>query len=75
MPMTPIGLSRQESTAAFAPGSITPMTGMDKRWRKKSSATAEAVLQAATISLTLYFSRKKESCKANCLTTGSDLVP
>jgi hypothetical protein len=48
VPITPIRPDRVRSTAARAPGSITPTTGIVHRARIASSATAETELQATT---------------------------
>ncbi len=51
VPMTPILRLRVARTAARAPGSMTPTTGMSTCCSKAPSATAVEVLHATTSSL------------------------
>jgi hypothetical protein len=58
VPMTPIPAPRDASTAARAPGSTTPITGIVSSWRRTGSACAVAVLQATTTAFTPSLRRK-----------------
>ncbi len=63
--MTAIGPSGAAATAASAPGSITPTTGMGASTSVKAgTAAALAVLQATTKSLMSCFISAAEACTA-----------
>ncbi len=63
------------STAAFAPGTITPTTGTFEYFCTTSSATDETVLHATTIILTLCLTKKFVSCAAYSRIIWGDLGP
>jgi hypothetical protein len=58
VPRTPTTPERVRAAACWAPGSMTPTTGMLRLERNAGRATAEAVLQATTRSFTSSEVRK-----------------
>src|SRR5690606_19926950 len=66
---------REAAQAACAPGSTTPITGTDRRSRRVSSATADAVLQAITTCLTPRPASSCAACTEYFRTVSGLLVP
>ena len=63
------------ATAADAPGSITPTTGISSSSLSACSAWAVAVLQAMTSSLMSRDRRRRAASRENPRTTAGDLEP
>ena len=61
--------------AALAPGSMTPVTGMERPVLSFGTAKAEAVLQAATSILMSYLRRKAAISKEYLSIVSFDLLP
>ena len=71
-PMRPVFVA---ATAARAPGSTTPRTGMSSSMRSRSGATALTVLQATTSALTPRSTMWRAHASAYLMTVAEPLVP
>ncbi len=75
VPITPTFLNLVQDTAAFAPGSITPITGIEVVFCIDSRLTADAVLQATTSILIFFEKRNLAFSKEYLVTVSGDLIP
>ena len=71
----PVTRAQATSTAAVAPGSRTPMTGMSNSVLSLSRARAEAVLQATHEEFGGEGGRKRRHWRVKRWTVAGDLVP